>query len=83
WSPKGDAIYFVSDNGGLLNLWWVGFDSRTGQAIGMARPLTAFSGPALQLLPDIRTLEVGVGGGRAVLPLVQQKGGLWLTERAR
>jgi hypothetical protein len=82
WSKNSDAIYFTSDNGGVINLWRIGFDSGTGRASGPPERLTAFTGPGAQLLPDIRALEVGFGGERVVVPVVHQKGALWLTERA-
>jgi Tol biopolymer transport system component len=81
WSQNGDAIYFTSDNGGLVNLWRIGFDTEKGLASGPPEQLTRFTGPAAQLLPDIRALEVGVGDGRIVLPLVHQKGSVWVSER--
>ena len=81
WSADGSAIYFTSDNGGLINLWSIPFDRARGRPSGAPRRETAFTGPAAQLLPDIRALEVGLGRNRVVLPVVEQTGGVWISER--
>ena len=81
WSADGSAIYFTSDNGGLINLWSISFDRARGRPSGAPRRETAFTGPAAQLLPDIRALEVGLGRNRVVLPVVEQTGGVWISER--
>jgi Tol biopolymer transport system component len=41
WSRSGDALYFVSDRAGSMNLWRKGIDQDTGEPIGNAQPLTA------------------------------------------
>lgn len=81
WSATGNALYFTVDNGAGINLWRVGFDSGQGRPVGSPRQLTKFAGPAVQIAPDIRLLELGIAGGRAVLPLEHARGALWMTER--
>ena len=80
WSADGGAIYFTSDNGGLINLWSIPFDLARGRASGAPRRETSFTGPAAQLLPDIRVLEIGLAGSRVVLPIIRQTGGVWISE---
>jgi Tol biopolymer transport system component len=41
WSPSGDALYFLSDRAGSMNLWRTAVDENTGAPIGQAHPLTA------------------------------------------
>jgi hypothetical protein len=80
WSADGATIFFTSDNGGVINLWSIPFDRIRGRPSGAPRRQTAFTGPAVQLLPDIRALEVGLARNRVVLPLVEQSGGIWISE---
>jgi serine/threonine protein kinase len=40
WSPDGEALYFISDRGGSMNLWRVKIDERTGQTRGAPQPVT-------------------------------------------
>ena len=54
---------------------------RRGTAVGEPFRITNFEGPGAHILPNIRTLELSVGGGRLVVPVVRPKGGLWLLER--
>jgi Tol biopolymer transport system component len=83
WSADGGTIFFTSDNGGVINLWSIPFDRIRGRPSGAPRRQTAFTGPALQLLPDIRALEIGLARNRIVLPLVEQSGGIWISEHPR
>ena len=71
WSSDGATICFTASNGGIINLWSIPFDCARGLPAGPPRRQTAFTGPAEQLLPDIGPLEIGLGGNRAVLPIVQ------------
>jgi Tol biopolymer transport system component len=81
WSTDGTRIYFTASNGGIINLWSIPFDCARGLPAGTTRRQTAFTGPAEQLLPDIGPLEIGLAKNRAVLPVVQQTGAVWLIER--
>ncbi len=40
WSPDGRAIYFLSDRGGTMNVWRLGFDPGSGTADGAPVPVT-------------------------------------------
>ncbi len=40
WSPDGRFLYFVSDRGGVMNLWRVPIDERSGRPLGEPQPLT-------------------------------------------
>jgi len=39
WSPDGNKLFFISDRGGIKDVWWMPVDNR-GQSIGPAQPLT-------------------------------------------
>jgi Tol biopolymer transport system component/DNA-binding winged helix-turn-helix (wHTH) protein len=80
WSDRGDAIYFIEHEGADMDLWRLPFDSAHGRPAGIARRIAVFGGPGRHLLRDIRALEVGIGGGRLVLPIVQPRGGIWMLD---
>ncbi len=41
WSPDGRHLYFASDRGGVMNVWRVTIDERSGRVGGDYEPLTA------------------------------------------
>jgi Tol biopolymer transport system component len=43
WSPDGKRLFFISDRGGTLDVWWISVNSR-GKPIGSPLPLTAGAG---------------------------------------
>ena len=45
WSADGRLIYFVSQAGGLGNVWGVEFDPIAGRPVGRPFQLTNFAGP--------------------------------------
>ena len=52
WSASGKELFFISDRGGSLDIWWVPIDSR-GKPTGPVRPITAGVGvSALALSRD-------------------------------
>ncbi|HUF07780.1 MAG TPA: protein kinase [Rhodothermales bacterium] len=40
WSPDGKYLYFLSDRGGVMNLWRVGIDEFTGRTSEQPEPVT-------------------------------------------
>ncbi len=40
WSPDGLLLYFLSDRGGVMNLWRVPIDERAGRPLGDPEPVT-------------------------------------------
>jgi Tol biopolymer transport system component/DNA-binding winged helix-turn-helix (wHTH) protein len=81
WSAAGDVLYFTRREGVMQNVWSVGFDSAHGRVIGRPRQVTAFNSPAAYVLPNLWTLEIGVGGNHLVVPVVRPKGGIWVAKR--
>ena len=53
-------LYFMSDRGGLLNVWGVDFDPEAGHAVGSPFRLTQFTGPGEGLLSTLSWLEIAV-----------------------
>ena len=81
WSEDGTILYFLSAERGWLNMRGVRFDSVRGAAVDQPFRITNFDGPEAHILPDIRSLELSLGGGRIAVPVVRPKGGLWVLER--
>ncbi|HVR09228.1 MAG TPA: protein kinase [Thermoanaerobaculia bacterium] len=48
WSPDGRQLYFASDRGGLMNLWRVPIDERSGRVLGRPEPVTVSSRAGMQ-----------------------------------
>lgn len=40
WSSTGDAVYFASDRGGMMNLWRIPVDEQTGKPLGPPEAMT-------------------------------------------
>ena len=83
WSPDGRILYFVSDRGGLLGVWGIGFDRARGVPVGEAFSVLAFSGRELQISPSLEGLELAVGGRRIAIPVEDPSGGIWMLGNIR
>jgi WD40-like Beta Propeller Repeat len=78
WSPDGRSIYFASKRTGLLNIWQIGFDPKTGHPVGRALPVTNFDSPAL--MPAGRNLVlfgVSVSEDRLAISMAERTGSIW------
>lgn len=77
WSADGRLIYFVSQEGGLGDVWGLEIDPIAGSPIGLPFRLTGFTGPGLRIGP---VPDMGVGGGRLAIPLINPTGNIWMLE---
>ncbi len=64
WSEDGKHLYFLSDRGGLPNLWRVPIDEASGRVLGE---------PESAILPTGFALHVSRGGGRWVYASVSTR----------
>jgi Tol biopolymer transport system component len=80
WSDDGATLYFTLGGSEVMNVWGVRFDRDAGRPVGEPFRITNFAGPGTHILSDIRAMEIGIGGGRLVLPIVKPKGGLWMLD---
>jgi Tol biopolymer transport system component len=51
WSPDGRYLYFTSDRSGIIGIWRVPIDERSGRTLGEAEPLPASS--SANMLPSL------------------------------
>ncbi len=70
WSPDGTELYFISDRGGLMNLWRVRIDERTGHTLGSPEPVTV---PA----PYIKFLSFSANGQKFIYSQAQRRVNLY------
>lgn len=80
WSPDGRKLYFLSNRTGFFNVWCIGFDPATGQAVGEPFRVTAFESPAQMILPDVTVMEMTLSADRLILPIMEVSGGIWILE---
>ncbi len=80
WSPDGTHIYFTMLRDSFWNLWGIRFDQTSGRPIGAPFQVTHFNSPGRQISPDYTGAEVGIGGGRLVLPMLERTGTIWMLD---
>jgi Tol biopolymer transport system component len=73
WSPGGDALFFLSDRGGTMNVWRVRINEDTGQTRGPPEPVTL---PA----DTVSFLSLAAGGAGMVYGQVQQRINVGMAE---
>jgi serine/threonine protein kinase len=69
WSPDGRSLYFASDRSGIMNLWRVPVDERSGRVMGEPEPVTTSqqAGMLPSLSRDGRQIAFASDGSRATL----------------
>lgn len=80
WSPDGRKIYFVSNRTGFFNVWGIGFDPASGEAIGQPFRVTAFESPRQMIPTDVRVMEMALSANRLILPIMEVSGRIWILE---
>ncbi|MEZ5403759.1 MAG: protein kinase [Bryobacteraceae bacterium] len=73
WSPDGDALYFLSDRGGAMNVWRVAINERTGRTLGSPEPVTVPAG-------NVRFLSLPAKGAGFVYAQVQLGGSVGVVD---
>jgi Tol biopolymer transport system component len=81
WSPDGRFIYFLSDRDGTWNLWRRGFDPSSGSPLGEPTRVSSF-GSAAQFIDYQSDLQFAIAGNRAIVPITQKSGAIWIIEGA-
>ncbi len=61
-------------------MWGIGFDPETGTTVGEEFRVTQLTDPSRRLLATSGS-ELGVGGDRIVVPIVERSGGVWILDQ--
>jgi len=81
WSPDGNLIYYYSQQDNFRCLYARRLDAATKKPLGDAFAVRHFHGD--QRLADGTAVGYGLAPDRLYLPLVNQKGNIWLAEPER
>ncbi|MDP2876045.1 MAG: protein kinase [Holophaga sp.] len=66
WSADGRHLYFLSDRGGVMNLWRVAIDESSGRVKGAPEPVTV-------PVPWATSLQASIGSPRLVFSALEQE----------
>jgi Tol biopolymer transport system component len=80
WSPDGRTLYFLSDEGGTLNVWGRRFDPQAGRPTGDPFRVLSTKTTGHTILPSIGDLELIITRDRLVLPMSDVSGHIWILE---
>jgi Tol biopolymer transport system component len=80
WSPDGQTIYFLWDQGSFFNVWGIRFDPETGKTRGHPFQVTTLDNPALMIPRHMGSVEMSVTRNNLALTLGQLSGGIWILD---
>jgi Tol biopolymer transport system component/DNA-binding winged helix-turn-helix (wHTH) protein len=80
WSPDGKTIYFVSDHGGVFNVWGIHFDPASGKPRGEPFQVTAFESPGPMVPRQIPSVELSLTQDKLVLTMEDRSGSIWVLD---
>jgi len=80
WSIDGRTLLFISNRGGLLNLWGLRFDPEAGRPIGEPFRVTAFDDLQRSLPLSLGQIEIAVASTRVFLPVRETTGKIWILD---
>ena len=80
WARDGRTLFFLAQQGLLLNLWGVGFDPNRGTTIGEPYPVAQFNSPAFCIDPRLAQADVDVSEGGIFLPMRSASGNIWMLD---
>ncbi|TDI99247.1 MAG: serine/threonine-protein kinase, partial [Caldithrix sp.] len=68
WSPNGKQLFFVSDRGGISDIWWAPVDAN-GQATASPKPLTAGVG--------VGSIALSADGAKLAYSKLIERSSIW------
>jgi Tol biopolymer transport system component/DNA-binding winged helix-turn-helix (wHTH) protein len=81
WGPDGRILYFVSDRGGMKNVWGRRFDPGTGAPVGDVFPVTSFRSPQFLIAPQAVQMDIAVTATHLMIPMSESRGDIWLLDQ--
>jgi WD40 repeat protein len=78
WGPDGRVLYFVSNRGGIANVWGRHFDTATGTPIGEPFPVTSFRSAQFQLTLRTVQMDIAITAGQLLLPMSESRSDIWM-----
>jgi dipeptidyl aminopeptidase/acylaminoacyl peptidase len=78
WGPDGRVLYFVSNRGGIANVWGRHFDSATGTPAGEPFPVTSFRTAQFQLTPRTVQMDIAITADQLLLPMSESRSDIWM-----
>jgi tricorn protease-like protein len=82
WSADGTMLYFLADEGILLNLWAVRFDPSVGKPVGRPFVVAKFDSPSFKIDPEISFTEMDVSRKFVFLTMRAVTGNIWMLDNA-
>jgi hypothetical protein len=80
WSSDGQSIYYLSNEGGVVNVWGRRFDPKAGKPLGHKFQVTTFKSARRMVSPDMATVEIGILAGRLAVPIAESSSRLWTLQ---
>lgn len=82
WGPDGRTVYFMSNRGGIANVWARHFDPGTGLPHGDPFQVTHFTGAGFHVTPRTVSMEIAVTRDHLILPMSESRSDVWMLEGA-
>ncbi len=80
WGPDGDILYFVSNRGGIANVWGRRFDTAAGVAVGESFPVTSFRSAQFHLTPRTVQMDIAITPTSLLLPMSESRSDIWMLD---
>jgi Tol biopolymer transport system component len=79
WSDDGTVLYFLSNRGGIPNVWTLPFDSDRGRPAGPPQRLTNFS-YVMPVDNHYVAWEISVAGRHLAVPMADDASSIWMID---
>jgi Tol biopolymer transport system component len=80
WARDGRTVYFMSNRGGLFDLWGRAFDPVAGRPAGESFAVTHFQTPGRTILASLAEMEWAISPRGLVLPITESSAQIWLLD---
>ena len=73
----GRILYYVSNRGGVRNVWARRFDTTNGTPIGEPFPVTTFRSPQFLMTPRTVQMDIAVPATHLLIPMSESRSHVW------